>query len=46
MIALKNMTIGKKLIIATLTVIIIGVGALASIIFTRAISMQTGHDRY
>jgi len=41
MIAFKNMTIGKKLIIGTLAVIIIGVGALATMIYTRARSMQS-----
>ena len=41
MLKIKNMTIGKKLIAGTLAVIIIGVSALAAIIFTRASSMQT-----
>ncbi len=41
MIALENITIGKKLILATLAVIIAGLGALASIMFIRASAMQT-----
>ena len=41
MIAFKDMTIGKKLIIGTLAVIIIGVGALSTMIYTRASSMQS-----